>query len=58
MTVDEMLTRMSSRELSEWSVFFKLEAQDVKDARSGGGGGGGSQDFPGPESLMGQPHNN
>lgn len=54
MTVDEMLTRMSSREISEWKVFFQLEQQDMKSATSGGGGGGGSQDFPGPEALMGQ----
>ena len=36
-----MLQRMSSAEISEWKVFFQLEAADM-DARSDGGSSGSS----------------
>lgn len=42
---------MSSAELSEWKAYWKIKAQEIKDASSGSGGGGGSQDFPGPDGA-------
>lgn len=30
MTVDEMLTRISSRELTEWIAFYRIEAQEAE----------------------------
>jgi hypothetical protein len=57
MTVAELLygrdgsgVGISSAEIAEWGVFFKLEKQDMEAASKGGDGGG--QDFPGPEALM------
>lgn len=41
MTVEELLSRISSRELTEWQAFFTLEAEErreremVEDALSG-----------------------
>lgn len=37
MTVEDMLSRMSSRELSEWMAYFQFEpfGTDVEDLRSG-----------------------
>lgn len=32
MCVDEMLSRMSSRELTEWIAFFALESKDRESA--------------------------
>jgi hypothetical protein len=54
MTVGEMLSRMTSAELTEWGVFFKLEAADMEAMKNGAGkpGGGGSQDFPGVDAMM------
>lgn len=33
MTVDEMLARMSSYELSEWIVFLEARAKKIRDAQ-------------------------
>jgi len=30
MTVSELLTRMSSAELTEWAALFKIEAEEAK----------------------------
>ncbi len=33
MTVGELLNRMSSQELTEWAVFYRLEAEETSHAR-------------------------
>lgn len=40
MTVEEMLDRMSSAELSEWMLVFKLREQEHKKARAQAKAGG------------------
>ncbi len=36
----EMLSRMSSRELTEWMAFFRLEQEDREKNKQGGGNAG------------------
>lgn len=36
MTVAELLSRISSREIMEWRAFFRIEAFEMEQARGGG----------------------
>lgn len=32
MTVKELLTRISSQEITEWSIFFKIHSEEYQEA--------------------------